>query len=47
MEHDDLILELYVDDMMPLDAAVGLMARGYDLNALEGHQPMFDPYFND
>ncbi|MGC3025857.1 hypothetical protein ACPUER_12005 [Burkholderia sp. DN3021] len=49
MEHR--ALDTHFDDFvggdpMPLDAAVGLMARGFDLNTLEGRVP-FDPYFND
>jgi len=42
----DNLPELPVDDYMPLDEAVGLMAEGYDLNAESGYSP-FDPYFND
>ncbi|MDN8037448.1 hypothetical protein [Burkholderia vietnamiensis] len=48
MEHldDNQFDDFCGGDPMPLDAAVGLMARGYDLNALEGRTPQ-DPYFND
>ena len=45
MFEDDLP-ELAVDDIVPLDVAVGLMGRGYDLNTIEGNA-VFDPYFTD
>lgn len=38
--------ELLADEHKPLDDAVALMAQGYDLHTLEGHQPMFDPYYD-
>jgi hypothetical protein len=39
--------EYLIDDYMPLDVAVALMAQGFDMNAFEDHQPLFDPYFED
>lgn len=44
---DDLFDALLTDEHKPLDVAVDLMARGFYLNELEGHQSPFDPYFND
>lgn len=37
---------LLSDRVPPLDVAVGLLAEGIDVSAIEGHS-MFDPYFND
>jgi hypothetical protein len=39
--------EQYDEGYMPLDEAVAHMVHGYDMNAYEGHSPLFDPYFED
>jgi hypothetical protein len=44
---EDIFEALLVDEHKPFDVAVDLMAQGFYLNELEGHPPMFDPYFND
>jgi hypothetical protein len=38
--------EYYVDDYLPLDEAVALMAEGLYLNEIEGWI-VIDPYFED
>jgi hypothetical protein len=45
-DHDSLEDD-YVEDYMPLDDAVALMAYGYDMNSYEGHPSPLDPYFED